>query len=102
MKVIAYDPFIRAEQAEALGVEIAELDDIFARSDFITLHLPLTAETRKLINRAAFAKMKKGVRIINVARGGVIDEADLAAAIERDQRTVGWVPTFMDTRLVAS
>ena len=82
MKVIVYDPFIRAEQAEALGVEIAELDEIFARADFITLHLPLTKETRKLINKDAFAKMKKGVRIINVARGGVIDEADLAAAIE--------------------
>ncbi len=83
MNVIVYDPFIRAEQAQALGVQIAELDEIFARADFITLHLPLTADTRKLINKAAFAKMKKGVRIINVARGGVIDEADLAEAIEK-------------------
>ena len=82
MKIIAYDPFIRAEQAEALGVEIGELDEIFAKADFITLHLPLTADTKKLINKAAFAKMKKGIRIINVARGGVIDEADLAEAIE--------------------
>ena len=82
MKVVVYDPFIRAEQAEALGVEIAELDDIFAQADFITLHLPLTADTKKLLNKKAFAKMKKGVRIINVARGGVIDEADLAVAIE--------------------
>jgi len=82
MKVVVYDPFIRAEQAEALGVEIADLDEIFAQADFITLHLPLTADTRKLLNKTAFAKMKKGVRIINVARGGVIDEADLAAAIE--------------------
>ena len=82
MKIIAYDPFIRAEQAEALGVEIGELDEIFAKADFITLHLPLTADTKKLINKAAFDKMKKGVRIINVARGGVIDEADLAEAIE--------------------
>lgn len=81
MNVIAYDPFIRAEQAEALGVEIGELDEIFAKADFITLHLPLTADTRKLINKAAFAKMKPGVRLINVARGGVIDEADLAEAI---------------------
>ena len=82
MKIIAYDPFIRAEQAEALGVEIGELDEIFAKADFITLHLPLTADTKKLINKAAFAKMKKGIRIINVARGGVIDESDLAEAIE--------------------
>ena len=82
MKVMVYDPFIRAEQAEALGVEIADLDEIFAQADFITLHLPLTADTKKLLNKTAFAKMKKGVRIINVARGGVIDEADLAAAIE--------------------
>jgi D-3-phosphoglycerate dehydrogenase / 2-oxoglutarate reductase len=83
MKIIAYDPFIRAEQAEALGVELADLDDVFARADFITLHLPLTTDTRKLINQTAFAKMKKGVRLINVARGGVIDEADLLAAIDQ-------------------
>ena len=83
MNVIAYDPFIRAEQAEALGVEIGELDEIFAKADFITMHLPLTADTKKLINKAAFAKMKKGVRIMNVARGGVIDETDLAEAIEQ-------------------
>lgn len=83
MNILAYDPFIRAEQAEALGVELAELDDIFARADFITLHLPLTAETKKLLNKAAFAKMKPGIRIINVARGGVIDETDLAEAIEQ-------------------
>ena len=83
MKVIAYDPFIRSEQADALGIEIGELDEIFARADFITLHLPLTAETKKLINKQAFAKMKPGVRIINVARGGVIEEADLAEAIQQ-------------------
>lgn len=82
MRILAYDPFIRAEQAEALGVELAELDTIYAQADFITMHLPLTPETKKMINRDAFAKMKKGVRIINVARGGVIDEADLALAIE--------------------
>ena len=82
MEVLAYDPFIRAEQAEALGVEIAELDEIFARADFITLHLPLTPDTKKLLNKNAFARMKRGVRIINVARGGVIDETDLLAAIE--------------------
>lgn len=83
MKILAYDPFIRAEQAEALGVELADLDTIYARADFITMHLPLTAETKRMINRDAFAKMKKGVRIINVARGGVIDETDLAEAIEQ-------------------
>ena len=82
MNIIAYDPFIRAEQAEALGIEIGELDEVFAKADFISLHLPLTADTRKLINKKAFAKMKNGVRIVNVARGGVIDEIDLAAAIE--------------------
>ena len=82
MNILAYDPFIRADRAEALGVQLAELDEIFAKADFITLHLPLTADTKKLINKAAFAKMKKGVRIINVARGGVIDEADLNEAIE--------------------
>jgi D-3-phosphoglycerate dehydrogenase len=81
MRVIAFDPFITAEAAARLMVEIVSLDELYARADFITVHTPLTPETRGLVNRAAMAKMKKGVRIVNCARGGIVDEQDLAAAI---------------------
>jgi D-3-phosphoglycerate dehydrogenase len=82
MKVIGNDPFVPPENAAKLGVEFVTLEEILARSDFITVHVPLTNETRGLINRAAFKKMKKGVRIINCARGGIVDEKDLAAALK--------------------
>ncbi|MGE0679763.1 MAG: phosphoglycerate dehydrogenase [Candidatus Binatia bacterium] len=81
MQVLAYDPFISPEAAAKLRVELASLDDIYARADFITIHTPLTKETRGLINAAAFAKMKKGVRIINCARGGIVEEKALHQAI---------------------
>jgi D-3-phosphoglycerate dehydrogenase len=83
MKVVAYDPFLSAERAVALGVEKVELDDLLARADFITLHTPLTDATRNLIDSKALAKTKKGVRIINCARGGLIVEEDLKAALDR-------------------
>ena len=85
MKVVAYDPFLSAERALALGVERAELDELFARADFITLHTPLTDTTKNIIDAKAIAKMKKGVRIINCARGGLIVEADLKAALDSGQ-----------------
>ncbi|MGH9579823.1 MAG: phosphoglycerate dehydrogenase, partial [Terriglobales bacterium] len=81
MRVIAYDPFITAEAAAKMQVELVPLDELYARADFISLHTPLTQETRGLVNRAAFAKMKKGVRLVNCARGELIDEAALAAAL---------------------
>lgn len=81
MRVIAYDPFISQQAAQRLGVEVVSLDELYARSDFITIHTPLNQETRGLVGTAAFAKMKKGVRIINCARGGIVDEDALAAAI---------------------
>ncbi|MBI3785110.1 MAG: phosphoglycerate dehydrogenase [Deltaproteobacteria bacterium] len=81
MRVIAFDPFISQEAAQRLGVELVSLDDLYARADFISVHTPLTKETRGLIGTAAFAKMKKGVRVINCARGGIVDEEALAAAI---------------------
>jgi D-3-phosphoglycerate dehydrogenase len=83
MKVIAYDPFLSAERAVALGVEKVELADLLARADFITLHTPLTDATRNLLDAKALAKTKKGVRIINCARGGLIVEEDLKAALDR-------------------
>ncbi len=81
MKVIGFDPFISAESIAKMGVEPGSLDEIFAKADFITVHVPLTPDTQGLINREAFARMKTGVRIINCARGGIVDEIDLADAI---------------------
>jgi D-3-phosphoglycerate dehydrogenase len=81
MRVLAYDPFVSPEVAAKLRVELVSLDDIYARADFITVHTPLTKETRGLIGPAAFAKMKKGVRIVNCARGGIVDEDALLQAI---------------------
>lgn len=82
MKVIAFDPFLSKEVAENLGVEVVELKELFERSDFITVHTPLTEETKHLISSEEFAAMKKGVRIINCARGGIIDEQALVSAIK--------------------
>lgn len=82
MKVVAYDPFLSPERARDLGVEKVELDDIFKRADFITLHTPLTDKTRNIIDGAAIGMMKKGVRIINCARGGLVDEHALAEALK--------------------
>ncbi len=82
MKIIGNDPFVAAERAAQLGVEIVEMDELFARSDFITLHVPLNKDTRHLIGVDALAKMKRGVRIINCSRGPVVDEAALAEAVK--------------------
>ena len=82
MTVIAYDPFISTERAEQLGVELVELDELFARSDFISTHVPKTDQTYHLLRAENFAKMKDGVRIVNCARGGVVKEDDLVAAIK--------------------
>src|SRR5271170_786833 len=82
MKVIAYDPFLTPERALELGVEKVELDQLLARADFITLHTPLTDATRGIIDAKAIAKTKKGIRIINCARGGLIVEDDLKVALE--------------------
>jgi D-3-phosphoglycerate dehydrogenase len=85
MKVIAFDPFVTPEAAARLRVELVRLDDLYARADFITLHTPLTPETRGLLGADAFARMRRGVRIVNCARGGIIDEEALAAAIRSGQ-----------------
>jgi D-3-phosphoglycerate dehydrogenase len=77
MKVVAYDPFLTPERAVEMGVEKADLDTLIERADFITLHTPLTDETRNILNRERMGKCKKGVRIINCARGGLVDEAAL-------------------------
>ncbi|MBW4662075.1 MAG: phosphoglycerate dehydrogenase [Drouetiella hepatica Uher 2000/2452] len=81
MRLLAYDPFLSNERAEQLGCQLVELDFLFRESEYITLHLPKTQETYHLINAEALAKMKPTVRIINCARGGIIDEAALAEAL---------------------
>ncbi len=96
MKVIGYDPFIAAENIARMGVEPGTLEDIFVRSDFITVHVPLTPETQGLINKEALAKMKKGVRIINCARGGIIDEQDLAEAIKAGKVAGAALDVYVD------
>ena len=82
MKVIAFDPFLSPERAKDIGVEKVDLEDLFKRADFITLHTPLTDKTRNIIDASALAKMKKGVRIINCARGGLVDEQALVDGAE--------------------
>jgi len=82
MNVVAFDPFLTKERADDLGVQKVELDDLFARADFITIHVPKNEKTTNLINKDSIAKMKDGVRIINCARGGIINEADLKVALE--------------------
>jgi D-3-phosphoglycerate dehydrogenase / 2-oxoglutarate reductase len=82
MNIVAYDPFIAPEQGKELEIEVAPLDEVFSRADFLTVHTPLTAETRGIIGAQAFSKMKRGVRIINCARGGLVEEAALLDAIK--------------------
>jgi D-3-phosphoglycerate dehydrogenase len=81
MKVIAFDPYLTRDAAQRLGVESVELEELFQRSDFITIHTPLTTDTRNFIDAPQFARMKPGVRLINCARGGVVNEAALAEAV---------------------
>jgi D-3-phosphoglycerate dehydrogenase len=85
MKVVGFDPFLSVERARDLSIEKVDLDTLFARADFITLHTPLTEATRNIIDAKAIAKMKKGVRIINCARGGLVVEEDLKVALEAGQ-----------------
>jgi D-3-phosphoglycerate dehydrogenase len=82
MKVVAYDPFLSPERAIELGVEKVELDDLLARADIITLHVPMTEKTKNILSKENLAKTKKGVIIVNAARGGLVDEAALRAALE--------------------
>src|SRR5689334_12748250 len=85
MRVVAYDPYLSPERADDLGIEKVELNDLLARADFISLHTPLTPETRSIISAEAIGRMKKGARLINCARGGLVDEAAVKAALESGQ-----------------
>src|SRR5579885_902616 len=85
MKVIAYDPYAKAELFNGANVESVDLDTLLGRSDYVSVHAPLTPQTRGMMNAAAFAKMKKGAYIVNTARGALIDEAALVEALDTKQ-----------------
>ena len=113
MKVIAYDPWLAPERAAAMGVDKAELNDLLARSDFVSLHVPLTAETRNILSAEAIARMKQGARLINAARGGLVDERALKAALDSghlkgaaldvfEEEPAHSSPLFGDERVIAT
>ena len=102
MKVVAFDPFLTPERAVEMGVEKVALDELLARADFITLHTPLTDSTRNILSAEALAKTKKGVRIINCARGGLIDEAALKAALDSGQVGGAALDVFVEEPATAS
>ena len=81
LRILVHDPYVSAERAEALGVELADLPDLYRHADFVTIHVPGTEETRDLIRADTIAQMKDGVRIVNCARGGIVNEADLYEAL---------------------
>jgi D-3-phosphoglycerate dehydrogenase / 2-oxoglutarate reductase len=96
MRVIAFDPFLTPERAIAIGVEKVELDDLLKRADFITLHTPLTEKTKNILDAGNIAKCKKGVRIINCARGGLIDEAALKIALDNGHVAGAALDVFLE------
>jgi len=102
MKVVAFDPFLTPERAVEMGVEKVTLDELLARADFITLHTPLTDSTRNILSAEALAKTKKGVRIINCARGGLIDEVALKAALDSGQVGGAALDVFVEEPAKAS
>jgi D-3-phosphoglycerate dehydrogenase len=101
MRVFAYDPYLTKQRAEQLEVEKVDLDTLFAHADYITVHMPKTEATANMLNGAAFAKMKDGVRIINCARGGLIDEADLDAALASGKVAAAGLDVFEEEPLAA-
>ena len=102
MKVIAYDPFLTPERAQDMGVEKVELDQLLARADFITLHTPLTEQTRNILSAENLARTKKGVRIINCARGGLVDEAALKAGLDSGHIAGAALDVFVEEPAKAS
>jgi len=102
MKVVAYDPFLTPERALEMGVEKVELDELLARADFITLHTPLTEQTRNILSAENLAKTKKGVRIVNCARGGLVDEAALKAGLDSGHIAGAALDVFVEEPAKAS
>jgi D-3-phosphoglycerate dehydrogenase len=102
MKAIAYDPFLTPERAQDLGVEKVTLDELLAKADFITLHTPLTDSTRNILSAENLAKTRKGVRIVNCARGGLIDEAALKAGLDSGHIAGAALDVFLEEPATAS
>src|SRR4029079_1490212 len=96
MKVVAFDPYLSPERATDLGVEKVELDALFRRADFITLHTPLTEKTRNIIDAAAIARMKDGVLILNCARGGLVVEEALRAGLDSGKVAGAAIDVFVE------
>ncbi len=102
MRVVAYDPFLTEARAKALGIELAgDLDDVYQISDFITVHMPVTDLTRGMLNASAFSKMKPGVRIVNCARGEIVVENDLIAALDAGKVAAAALDVFSEEPLAA-
>ncbi|MBC7174289.1 MAG: phosphoglycerate dehydrogenase, partial [Polyangiaceae bacterium] len=101
MKVIGVDPFLTAEKAASLGIELVTLDELLRRSDFITIHTPLTPDTKHLINDEAFAKMKPSALLVNAARGGIVDEDALVRAIKEKKIAGAAFDVFVKEPLAA-
>ncbi|MDR2982284.1 MAG: phosphoglycerate dehydrogenase [Puniceicoccales bacterium] len=101
MKVLAYDPYLTEARAKSLGITVTTQDDIFANADYITVHMPLTGQTENMIDTAAFEKMKHGVHIVNVARGGLVNEAALAAALQSGKVASAGFDVFTSEPLAA-
>ena len=99
MRVIGYDPFLVPERAARLGVEIAACEDLLADSDFLTLHTPLTDNTKSLIGAEEIARMKPGARLVNVARGGLVDETALLEALDEERLAGAAIDVFVDEPL---
>ena len=102
MRVIAFDPFLSPERAQNLGVEKVELFELLARADFITLHTPMTAQTKNILSAENLARTKKGVRIINCARGGLVDEAALRAALDSGHVAGAAFDVFVEEPAIAN
>jgi D-3-phosphoglycerate dehydrogenase len=102
MKVIAYDPFLSPERAITLGIEKVALEELLPRADFITLHTPLTEATRNLIDAGAISRMKRGVRLVNCARGGLVVEDDVAAALDSGHVAGAAIDVFLEEPAVRS
>ena len=101
MKVIGYDPYVNEERAQSLGIKVVSLDELIAQSDFITVHMPLTPKTKGMFNKDNIYKMKKGVRLINCARGGIINEKDLAEAVKSGHVAGAAIDVFESEPLAA-
>lgn len=101
MNVIGYDPFINEARARQMGIEIGTLDDVIEKSDFITVHMPLNKETKGMLDKATMQRMKDGVRLINCARGGIIDETDLAEMVKAGKIAGAAIDVFTEEPIAA-